>query len=243
VRKLIQPVLAVLIASVLGFGMAPAAHAADAATDAIQAAYAPYREALFRTNSKSQTESERALAAARAAWRQVRDRFAGRAPVPYDRDKQFDATLSTVDGVYARAEAEIGQQQLAKAHETLEEVRDLLGALRQRNGVVTFSDHINAYHEQMEKVLTQGPRWIETPAGLIELTLETGALDHLAHRLVAEADAQMRQSNAAFATALSEVQASSAHLRAAVVAQDAAAARKALSELKPPFSRLFLRFG
>lgn len=237
-----RPILAAWIIAALAAVATPAL-AADAATDAIQAAYPPYREALFRTNAKSQADSERALAAARAAWKQVRERFAGSAPVPYDRDRQFGATLAAVDAVYARAEAEIGQQQLAKAHETLEEVRDLLGTLRQRNGVVVFSDHINAYHEQMEKVLKDGPGWIGSPAGMIELTLATGALDHLAQRLAAEADPALLRDNAAFAAALKEVQASSARLRAAVTAQDAAAARKAIGELKQPFSRLFLRFG
>ena len=34
----------------------------------MQAAYAPYRAALFRTNSKAQAESEQAIAQARQAW-------------------------------------------------------------------------------------------------------------------------------------------------------------------------------
>ncbi len=217
-------------------------HASDAATDAMQAAYEPYRAALFRTNSKSQPESERAMASARAAWTRVLERFGANAPVPYDRDKGFADTLAAVDAIYTRAEAEIGRQQLAQAHETLEEVRDLLAALRQRNGVVTFSDHVNAYHEQMERVLKGAPGWLATPDGPIELTLEAGALDHLARHLGTEAGPAQRD-HAAFAAALEEVRASSARLRAALRARDVAAARQALAELKPPFSRLFLRFG
>ncbi|MBL8327122.1 MAG: hypothetical protein JNJ89_19410 [Rubrivivax sp.] len=215
--------------------------ATDAATEAMQAAYEPYRAALFRTNSKSQAESERALAAARAAWKQVRERFEGKAPPPYDRDPRFAATLAAVDAAYANAQSQVGQKELARAHETLEEVRDLLGELRRRNGVVVFSDHVNAYHEQMERVLTEAPRWLAQPAGLTELAFEAGALDHLAQRLSAEAG--VLRDDAAFVAALKEVQASSARLRAALRAQDAAAARQALGELKPPFSRLFLRFG
>ena len=37
------------------------AHAADAITDAMQAAYAPYRMALYKTNGSSQAESLQAL--------------------------------------------------------------------------------------------------------------------------------------------------------------------------------------
>jgi hypothetical protein len=223
--------------------LAPPARAADAATDAMQAAYEPYRAALFRTNAGSVPESRRALASARSAWQQVRDRFAAAAPAPYDRDKAFGTALAAVDAVYQRAAVDLEQGRLAQAHETLEQVRDLLAELRRRNGVVTYSDHVNAYHEQMERLLTQGPGWLDAgAAGLLELSFEAGALDHLATQLRAQAGAALL-GDAAFGTALDAVQASSARLRTALRARDADAARKALGELKPPFSRLFLRYG
>jgi hypothetical protein len=80
------------------------ARAADAATDAIQAAYAPYRAALVRTNAKAQAESERAIADAIAAWRGVVERFGAAAPPPYDRDPRFSATLAEVASVYDEAQ-------------------------------------------------------------------------------------------------------------------------------------------
>ena len=230
----------VLLAAVL---LAPLARAADAVTDALQAAYEPYRAALFRTNAGSAIESQRALTAAREAWQQVRERFAGSAPAPYDRDRDFGATLAAVDAVYGRAAGDVQQGRLAAAHETLEEVRDLLAELRRRNGVVTFSDHVNAYHAQMEKVLQAGAEQLAAgPAGLIELGFEAGALEHLAAQLRAQAGAALL-GDAAFVAALDAVQSSSARLRAALRASDVEAVRKSLGELKPPFSRLFLRFG
>lgn len=56
--------------------------AADPVTDAMQAAYAPYRAALFRTNSKAQLESEQAVAQAHQAWKAISERFAGKPPAP-----------------------------------------------------------------------------------------------------------------------------------------------------------------
>ena len=50
--------LFVILAAAL---MHPAAFGADEATDAMQAAYASYRVALYRTNSKAQAESEQAF--------------------------------------------------------------------------------------------------------------------------------------------------------------------------------------
>jgi hypothetical protein len=203
-----------------------AALAADAATDAIAVAYEPYRAALFRTNGKAQAESEAAMTAARAAWRTVQQRFAAVTPAPYDRDNRFAATLAEVDKVYGQAEAEIRQSRLADAHETLEKVRDLLGEMRRRNGVITYSDHINAYHEQMEQVVKHAAGWLAATPGLTELALQAGALEHLAKNLASEADAA-RRADPAFANALREVQAAVSSLRAALLAQDAAAARAA----------------
>ena len=225
--------------------------AADAFTEAVQATYPAYRSVLFKTNSATQEECRQALAQAQSAWQQVAGRFAAGAPSPYDRDTQTSATLREVAAVYAQAGAEIERNQLKEAHETLEKVRDLLAAMRQRNQVVVFSDHMNAYHEQMEHVLTAGPGLLggggtngtsSTSGGLTALALEVGALQHLAGRLSSQADTSLR-ANPEFNTLLKAVQQSVADLRAAVLAQDAAAAKAALGKLKGPYSRLFLKFG
>ncbi len=60
----------------------------SALTDAMQAAYAPYRDVLFRTNSKAQAESEQALAQARRAWADIVARFAKQPPAPYAKRSQ-----------------------------------------------------------------------------------------------------------------------------------------------------------
>ncbi len=219
--------------------------AADAFTDAVQATYPAYRSVLFKTSSATQEECRQALAQAQSAWQQVAGRFAAGAPTPYDRDTQTSATLREAAAVYAQAGAEIERNQLKEAHETLEKVRDLLAAMRQRNQVVVFSDHMNAYHEQMEHVLTAGPGLLGgsgTSGSFTALALEVGALQHLAGRLSSQADAGLR-ANPEFNTLLKAVQQSVADLRAAVLAQDAAAAKAALGKVKGPYSRLFLRFG
>ena len=41
---------------------------ADPVTDAMQIAYAPYRNALFRTNSNAQAESQHAIEQAQQSW-------------------------------------------------------------------------------------------------------------------------------------------------------------------------------
>lgn len=218
------------------------AWAADSITDALQAAYVPYRAALFRTNSKAQAESEQAIAAARGQWRALTERHGTRPGAPYDRDPAFAATLKQVDEVYARAEAQIAARQLPEAHETLEKARDLLSDLRRRNNVVVFSDHMNAYHAQMEHVLIEGPKLLARPGGLLELAAWAGTLDYLAGRVRSEAPAALAQ-DAEFKTLAEALTASVNGLRSAITRQDEAAVREAIGKLKGPYSRLFLKFG
>ncbi|MBL8306619.1 MAG: hypothetical protein JNM33_07970 [Rubrivivax sp.] len=216
--------------------------AADAVTDAVQLAYAPYRAALFRTNGKSQAEAQQALAQARQAWAGVVERFALKPPPPYDRDADFAATLGQVSAVYDKAAGEIDAGKLREAHETLEAARDLMAALRQRNGVVVFSDAMNAYHAEMEHLLVRGQQLLAGPQGLHRLAAQSGVLDYLARQLRAQAPAALLR-NADFEALLKEVEASAQNLKKAALDQDATALQAAMSKLKPAYSRLFLKFG
>ncbi len=219
-----------------------AAFAGDPATDEIQRAYAPYRAALFRTNSNSQAEALQAITQAQQAWRQVIAKFGQKAPAPYDRDTSFAASLAKVGSIYDKAAGEIQKNQLPQAHETLEEARDVLGELRRRNQVVVFSDHMNTYHAEMEHVLTDGPKLLGESGGLLQLAGKVGTLEFLARRLGQEAPAELA-GNEEFITASRAVEKSVADLKAALLKQDIAAVKEAIGKLKGPYSRMFLRYG
>jgi hypothetical protein len=221
---------------------APPAGAADAVTDAMQAAYVPYRAALFRTNSKAQPEAEQAIAQAQQAWKAIAERYGSKPPAPYERDGQFAATMAQVAAVYERAAKEAGARQLAEAHETLEQVRDLMAELRRRNDVVIHSDAMNAYHAEMEHLLGDGAKLLAAPQGPMLLMARVGALDYLAGRLRSEAPAALLR-DADFSAHLQAVEASVSALRAAVLAGDAAAVRDAIGKLKGPYSRMFMKYG
>lgn len=219
------------------------ARAADPATDAMQAAYAPYRVALFRTNGKSQPESEKAMADAMRAWAAVVERFAAAPPAPYAGDARFAATVNDVAAVYREADRLVRAGQLTQAHEELEKVRDLLADLRQRNGVVVFSDHMNAYHAEMEHVIGEGPKLLREPQGALLLMARVGALEYLATQLRTQAPPAL-QSDAEFTAGQKAVADSVAALKRALLdAQDAAAVERAIGALKGPYGRLFLKFG
>jgi hypothetical protein len=124
----------------------------------------------------------------------------------------------------------------------LERVRDLLATLRQRSGVVMYSDAMDAHHEAMEAVLTKGSQRMSEPQRGMHLMAQVGVLDHLAERLRTLAPADW-QADAAFNSGRLAVSDSVAALRGAVLAQDVAAVAKAIAGLKGPYSRLFLKFG
>lgn len=216
--------------------------AADPVTEAMQAANAPYRMALFKTNGQSQSESLQALQQAQAAWDKLAQQFGAKVPAPYDRDDAFGTSVTAVSKVYAKALVEINAGDLKGAHNTLEEARDIMSDMRKRNQVVVFSDHMNAYHEVMEHVMNDGAAMLAKPQGMQQLALQVGALRYTADRLRTQASASLLQ-NAEFSAMLQAVQQSVAQLEAAVLNQDGVAAKDAIGKLKGPYSKLFAKFG
>jgi len=222
--------------------LASLAHAADPVTDLMQTANAPYRMALYKTNGKSQDEAQQALTQAQTLWAKLQTQFAAKPAAPYDRDPAFAASVAEVAQVYQEAAKEVAGGELSKAHNTLERVRDITADMRLRNNVVVFSDHMNAYHSQMEVVMIHGAETLAQPQGMQKLTAQVGALSYLAKQLGERASADLKQ-NAEFGGLLKAVEQSVGTLEAAVLNQDAAATQQAISKLKGPYSKLFAKFG
>ena len=230
------------LVAILGSSVAFFAMATDPVTDAIQAAYAPYRVALFKTNSKSASEALQAVQQAQREWNKVSSQYASKPLAPYDRDGRFAESLEAVAKVYVQAAAEIERNELAQSHDTLEKARDIISELRQRNQVVTYSDHMNAYHEQMEHVLIHGPKTLATTGGIVQLTADAGVLHYLAKRLESQASGSDSK-NEEFQGLLKAVLKSASDLHAAAQAQNAEAVKEAIAKLKSPYSKFFLKFG
>ncbi len=75
-----------------------------------------------------------------------------------------------------------------------------------------------------------------------QLLAQQGVLDYLARRLETQAPEALAK-DTAFVTARQAVAESVTALRTALLAQDKAAIRKAISGLKQPYSKLFLAYG
>jgi hypothetical protein len=216
--------------------------AADPLTDAMQEAYAPYRIALFQTNSKHQPESQRAVQQAQQAWSGVIAKFSANPPGPYDRDTSLAKSLDQVAKVYSLAAEQIAGNQLTTAHETLEAARDIMAELRRRNQIIVFSDHMNAYHAEMERMFIEGPKLLPQANATQQLTEMLGVLDYLAKQLAKEAPSNLAK-NQEFADLVKAVDQSIIDLRAALITRDAVQIKTAIAKIKQPYSKLFLKFG
>ena len=205
----------------------------------VRMAYADYRAALFRTNMNDRAASEAAIDGISAKWKALTGKWSASPPPQYVEDKLFGPTLGKVAEILNEARAQVGQGQLAEAHETLEKIRDELAALRRRNGVIVFSDYMNAYHEQMEKVLL-GKYDDFSAGGVMALRGDIAVLAHLSQEIVANPPTD-RDAN--YEPALNAVRQSVQALNEAAAKGEADAIKAAIKALKQPYARLFLNYG
>ena len=204
----------------------------------LRRAYADYRAALFFTNAGNGAKAAASVAAFRDQWTAL---ASGAAPPPqYADDAGFAATVTEVSALADKAAAEIAGGQLAAAHETLEGVREDIGALHERNGVISFSDRMNAYHARMEEILMADHGALDT-AALGQLREQAAVLVFLAEGIARHPPAEA--GDADFAPLLAGMENSAAALLEAARAGDASAAASALKALKPAYSKFFLKFG
>jgi len=230
---------ALLLAALMAAGLA---HAADPFTEAMQQAYAPYRNAMFKLNSGDQEPARQAVTKAQQSWAGVVAQFSAKPPVPYDQDAAFAASLAEVGNIYAKVAAEVEANQLPQAHTILKQVSRAMADIRQRSNVVTFTDHVNAYHVQMEKVLIEGPKLLQAADGKLQLMAQVGALDYLARRLQTQAPASYLQ-NPEFKVLQAALAQSVADLKVALLQPGEPDLKAVLGSVKTSYSKLFAKFG
>lgn len=218
------------------------AMASDDITDAMNRAYQPYRVALFKTNSGSADDATKAIEQAQKRWGELQDKYAGKAVAPYDRDTKFSESLTAVASVYQQAHQYANEQKLHEAHEALENIREITAQLRHRNQVITYSDHMNAYHEQMEALLELVKEHAEQPDLLAQITMKTGVIVFLSNRLETEAD-KGRKADPEFGKLLMKQKQAIETLKTAVLNHDLNQIKAAINGLKPAYSKLFVKFG
>lgn len=228
------------LVALIGLACAPvSASPFRAGEDDIRAAYADYRTALFRTNQNDVAASRATIDAFRAKWTALAAAWMRQPPPQYADDPALGGTLAEVAATVEEAAGLTEAGRLTDAHEVLERIRDQLSALRARNGIRSFSDPVNAYHEQMEKIAL-GAYDGFSPEGLVALRDDMAVLEYLAMELGKPGPWNRP---AGVDAALPPIRASIAAVRAAMAGSDRDVLRNAIKALKPPFARMFLQFG
>lgn len=208
---------------------------------AFRLAYADYRTALAVTNAKNVEAGDKAVAAFATKWSALSGRYRASPPPQFAEDAKWGESLDAVTAILVRVKADVAKGDLVAGHNSLEEVRDVLGGLRARNGLVAYSDRIDAFHHTMEQVVSK-PYGGLSGAGLTELVEDAAVLAFLGNELkkMLPPDAV---SSADFAPALAAVLDPVRELQAAARVGDVEKIKAARSKIKPAFGKLFVKFG
>jgi hypothetical protein len=209
----------------------------------VNKAYASYRMALFQTNKKNQKKSLESAVNFQQQWQNIIEKYLEAPPCVYANDPEWEDTLVVIGNINGMGIQEIMVERLNDAHETLEAIRDELGALRQRNQVSTFSDHVNNYHEAMESLLQLGlkPSDIDKKT-LLTLHEDLAVLEYLAEKMKENAPVEYLK-NQDFNQAMNGVFGSLKNLRQALNEKKPENISKAIKKLKPAYAKVFVKFG
>lgn len=228
----------VALCAALFAGPAAAGPLADFEAE-MRAAYAQYRAALFNTGRRDGAdEAGKALADFIARWQTLSARYAAAPPPHFAEDPEWSDTLAAITDIARRARDEIAQNALPQAHVTLEEIRALVGELRRRNNVFTFSDRMNAFHEEMEELLSVDPRQVRAK----EQQGQVAVLTYLAENLEKNAPEPLQQDKD-FERQLEGLFAAIQQTRAAIDGGKPDTIERAFKTLKAAYGRLFVKFG
>ena len=203
--------------------------------------YAGYRNALFATNSGNAEKSAAALQGLDKNWGALITAYGPTPPPQYEVDPRWAEMIAEVSDSLAKARDEAAKGDLPASHKTLEAVREAFSALHARNRIETFSDKMNAYHAEMERVLGIDMAALDTPAkqSLLE---HVAVLAYLMQDVLANPPASAN-GNADYGALSAAMQASVDQFVTAARAGDDSALKAAVGGLKVPYSKFFLKFG
>lgn len=209
----------------------------------VEKAYAAYRKALFQTNKKDAEKSTKANEMFINGWGVIKETYAKAPPEVFSTDPEWANTLSSIAEIAQKGQGQITAGQLAEAHETLEAIRDELSDLRKRNSVIIFSDHVNSYHEVMEKLLAGNNTPDEiNESSVVDIRGRLAVLIYLANEIEANAPKKYRD-NESYMKLQEGLFVSLEKLTQAIATDDSNAISKAINMLKPAYAKLFLNFG
>ncbi len=230
----------------VALSLAPEAASANARDfhEAQADAYAHYREAAFYTRTGNITVAALALDEFIVKWSALVDRFAGSPPREYAGDEQWNAVLNEILERSRSGLEALDAGDAEAAAESINPVRDMLGELRRRNGVVTYSDHVDALTAAMDVMAGyRGEiRELDDPADVEKIGKQADVVEALFEKLEREAPPQVAD-DPEFKRMISGATESMERLRQGLKTGNARLFRIGAGELRSYERIMFLRYG
>lgn len=212
---------------------------------AVAAAYDHYRAAAFYLRTGNPAVAGFELAEAAQRWSDAVMPFAKTPPDAFADDPAFAADLADIMARLGKADALLASGGDAEsAADMLDPIRDRLAELRRRNGVIVFSDHVDAANAAMDRLWVyrhEPPDWAD-PAARAALTGATAVTIHLYDRLRELAPPETAE-NAEFQRIMKGALASLAGLWEQIQLADEERVISYLRELRSFDRILWLQFG
>ena len=113
----------------------------------------PYKRALFATSQADSLTASQALQASIILWQEVSEAFVNTPSSPLNQDKDWPKAADEIARALQLAQQQVAAGELHQAHETLEKVRIILMAVRERNQIPALMDRLTRFHGPMEALL------------------------------------------------------------------------------------------
>jgi hypothetical protein len=232
-----------LVFSVLVLAAPIAAARAETPFDArMDAAYDTFRSAFWYTRTGNGGVAAIEMMTFDARWRALRDAFEADPPDAYADDPHWRETLAAVADANAKALALVNDGAVREAHDALSPIRSLLSDLRARNGLVTFSDHVDAYGAVIESISRFAP-W-DRPLSADDWAALERSTDALAAAIrTLEDEAGVRADNPDFERTLDDNRRALDQFKANLDARSERGAKGSIRDIRSAYGLFFLKFG
>ncbi len=238
-NQLIISMLVLLMVSTTGY-------AGELSTfhDALDDAYAPYRMSLPLTKKKdNQQAALKKMNEFMTKWAALSDKYLNNPPAPYNQSPLWKEAMTRTPQIMRDGISKVEAGEIKKGHEIIEEIRDLLGKLRFSVNIRTFSDYVNTYHIEMERLVKiKHSKKSLTPENIIKVREKVALLSFLMHEAKAAAP-EKYVNNEKFQKFLNGNVKLLSTLRTSLEKGEVKKILALLSKIKPAYKKLFVNFG
>jgi hypothetical protein len=151
-REFMLRSLSVVVLCLAAFAIEAHASALSRYNEAVARAYDHYRSGLFYVQTGNPAVAGFEIAKAVAVWKEAVIPFAAAPPDAFSDDEAFGRDLQDIFRRLHEADALLAAGDGDGAEAQLTPVRTLLADLRHRNGVIVFSDRVDAANAAMDRL-------------------------------------------------------------------------------------------